>query len=458
MLLPFHSYRLRSRKAAQTRLLNCYAEAAPPEGKSPHMIQGMAGIRSFATIATGPQRAAIQFGGALYCVAGGTFYSVNSAGVETSIGSVTGTGRIDIAKNTSQIAILVEPDLWVYESGTLTQVSDADFTSRGAKKMAVLDNYGGFVEPDSGRFFVCDLADFTVYDALDFATAEGAPDNLVSIESNQRQFVLFGEESLELWDNIGGSGFPFERVPNGYVENGCGAKDSTCAADNTVFWLDQDRIFRRLNGITPTRVSKEGCEQQWQDYSTVADAVAYSYVHDGHTFIVLRFPTAGATWVYDINTGEWHERQSYGYDHWRAAWVVKCYNKTLVGDTQTGNIGEIHSTTYSEWGGILNREATSGVVNGQGKRLFHDRVELDMDVGNGLETGQGSDPVVMMDISDDGGINFRAKPNRSIGITGQTRKKVHWDGVGSSYERVYRWRCTDPVPFVINAAQLNVRP
>lgn len=457
MELPFHSYRLRSKKAAQSRLLNCYAEQAPPEGRSPLVIQGMAGTRSFASIATTPQRAAIKFGNVLYSVAGNSFYYVDVSGAETLIGTLNANGSVDIAKNTAQVAILIEPDLWVFNGSTLTQVTDADFTSRGAKKMAVLDNYGGFVEPNSGRWFICDLNTFTVYDPLDFATAESAPDDLVSIEATSGQFMLLGEETSELWDNVGGSGFPFVRAANGIIQCGCGAKDATCVADNSVFWLDQDRLFRRLEGITPRRVSQYGCEQKWQDYARVDDAVAYSYVHDGHTFIVLRFPTAGATWVLDINTGEWHERQSYGYDHWRAAWVVKCYDKTLVGDTQTGNIGEIHSTTYTEWGNVLLREATTGVTYAESRWAFFDRLELDVEVGQGTETGQGSDPQLMNEVSDDGGINFRSRPNRSLGTTGQTRKTVHWDGCGRSRERVNRFRVTDPVPFAIYAGRQDVR-
>ncbi|HEX7114967.1 MAG TPA: packaged DNA stabilization protein [Steroidobacter sp.] len=417
----------------------------------------MAGIASWSTIAKSPQRAAINFGGTLYSVAGDTFYRVSSNGTETSIATGLPSGSVDIAKNTSQIAVLIEPDLWVYESGSLTQVTDTDFTSRGAKKMAVLDNFGGFIEPGSGRFFICDLADFTVYDSLDFATAEALPDNLLSIESNQRQFVLFGEESIELWDNVGGSGFPFLRVSNGYVESGVVGKDATTVADNTVFWLDQYRIMRRLEGITPRRISHDGVEQQWQDYETVSDAKVWSYVYDGHTFIVVHFVTQGATWVYDINTGEWHERASYGYDHWRAAWVVNCYGKTLVGDTETGNIGEIDAGTHTEWGGILSREATSGVVYAENRWAFHDRLELDMDVGNAPVTGQGSDPQIMLEVSDNGGIDFRALPNKSLGSTGEFRKRVHWDGLGRSRERVYRFRVTDPVPFVIAAARLDVR-
>lgn len=430
---------------------------SPPEGRSPITIQGIAGTVPFATHIAGPQRAATQLGGQLHAVSGNDFIRVSASGAITRIGTVSGSGRVDIARNNSQIAILIEPDLWVYDGITLSQVTDVDFIARGAKRMAVMDNYGAFVEPNSGRWFICDLADFTVYDSLDFATAEGNPDELVSIESNNRQFILFGEESTEIWDNTGAQGFPFERNPNGYVECGCGAPNSTCTADNTVYWIDRDRLARKLEGNVARRISHEGVEQRWQDYSTIADAYAFSYAFDGHTFVVFTFPTAGATWVHDINTQEWHERQSYGFDHWRAAWVLKIYDKTLVGDTQTGAIASLNATTYTEWGQTLLREGTSGAITDSGRWIFHDRLELDLDVGNVPLTGQGSAPEIMLDISDDGGVTFRSKSNRSLGATGNYTKRVHWDRCGRSRERVYRFRVTDPVPFVVSASRLDVR-
>lgn len=456
MDLPFHSYRLRSKKAAQTRLLNCYASQQPPEGKSPTLINGIAGIKPFATIAGDSQRAAIKFGNALYCVVSNSVLKVDAAGESTLIGTVSGGGRVDMAKNPTQLAVLVEPNLWVYDGSSFSQVTDNDFTSRGAKRMAVMDNYGAFIPPDSSQWFICDLADFTVYDALDFATAEGNPDKLLSVESNNRQFVLFGEETIELWDNTGASGFPFERNPNGFIETGCGAAYSTISVDNTVYWIDQDRMARRLEGNVARRISHEGVEEKWQDYAIVSDAYSISYVYDGHTFVMFTFPSAGATWVYDINTQEWHERQSYGHDHYRAAWVVKCFDKTLVGDTQSGNIGEIDAKTYSEWGNVLYREATSGVI-ANGSWMYFDRLELDLDVGNVPLTGQGSAPEIMLDVSNDGGVTFRARSNRSLGETGNYRKTVYWDRGGRSKQRVVRYRVTDPIPFVVTGSRYDVR-
>lgn len=408
-------------------------------------------------MSAGPQRAAIDFQNGLYTLSGSQFVRVGPNGTQTLIGSVSGSGRADIAKNTAQIAVLVAPNLWVYDGVTLTQVTDVDFVARGASRMSVMDNYGAFIEPNSGRWFICDLADFTVYDSLDFATAEGNPDNLVSIETNNSQFILFGEKSGEMWDNLGGSGFPFQRNVNGFFETGCGAAESTCTVDNTVYWIDQDRLARRLEGNIARRISHDGVEQKWQDYSTISDAYAYAYVFDGHTFVVFTFPTAGATWVYDINTQEWHERQSYGYDHWRASWVVKAYDRTFVGDTQSGAIGEMLANVSSEWERPLVREATTGAVVDGGRDIYHDRLELDLDVGNAPLTGQGSAPEIMIEYSNDGGVTWRSKSNRSLGATGDYTRRVHWDRLGHSRQRAYRYRVSDPVPFIVAGQRLDAR-
>ncbi len=457
MQLPFHSYRLRSKKSAQTRLLNCFASQQPEEGRAPAMIQGMAGIDTFVEIAKTPQRAAINYAGSLYSVAGSSFIRIDQFGVKTTIGDVFGTGRVDIAKIVGQVAILVEPNLWVYDGGTLTQVTDPDFTQRGAKRMATLDSYGAFIEPGTGRWFICDLGDFTVYDPLNFASAEASPDDLLSIESNSNQFVLFGEDSIELWDNVGGSGFPFERNINGVIECGLASQEGTTTADNTVYWIDQNRIARRLEGNVARRISTDGTEQKWQEYATINDARVFSYVYDGHTFVVYTFPSAGATWGYDINTQEWHERASYGYGYWRAKWIVKAYEKTFVGDTETGNIGELNFRSYSEWGQPLLREGTTGAMVDGGRWVQHDSLKLTLDVGNAPPLGQGSVPEIMLDVSDDGGVTFRARSNRPMGEMGHYKTQIEWLRNGRSRERVYRFRVSDPLPFIVIDGQMKVR-
>ncbi len=83
-------------------------------------------------------------------------------------------------------------------------------------------------------------------------------------------------------------------------------------------------------------------------------------------------------------------------------------------------------------------------------RVFHDRLAIVCDVGVGLTSGQGSDPQIMLDYSDDGGITWLSLPNRSLGPIGQYGVQVHWDGLGSSLKpRVFRAAVSDPVKVMV---------
>ena len=64
----------------------------------------------------------------------------------------------------------------------------------------------------------------------------------------------------------------------------------------------------------------------------------------------------------------------------------------------------------------------------------------------GLTTGQGSDPKVMLEKSDDGGLTWDALPDRPWGKRGQTERRAVWYSLGSARERVYRASVSDPVP------------
>lgn len=466
LILPFHSYEHRSRQVASRRLVNCFAEQMPTQGKSPLCLLKAAGINPWTTLPTGSARGMGVYLGQLYVVAGSTLYRVSSAGAVTSIGSVSGSGRvtmasIDTASGGKQLVIVCEPNGYVYDGSTLVQITDTDFTGWGAVTVDSVDNFALFVEPNSGRWFASDVKDATSVGGLSFATAEGAPDNLLTLLVDHRQIFLFGEDSVEIWYNAGGDpDFPFLRETNGYIEVGCAARGSPAKADNTVFWLDNHRIARRLNDYVPQRISTHAVEQAWSEYSTVADAWAFTFVQEGHWFYVLNFPTAGATWNYDIATGEWHERRSRHADGhegvWRVSAAAYCYGLNIVGDSASGALGTIDPEVYTEWGNTMRMEWTYPAVYSDGKRAFHRRLQITFEAGVGLTTGQGSDPEVMLYASDDGGVTFDAIPNRTIGAIGEYRKRAVWQRLGSSRDRVYRGAISDPVPVTVWDTQLEV--
>jgi hypothetical protein len=68
-------------------------------------------------------------------------------------------------------------------------------------------------------------------------------------------------------------------------------------------------------------------------------------------------------------------------------------------------------------------------------------------------TGYGGN--VTLEISSDGGFNFGPKLPRSLGVTGRWMPKVRWMMLGTANDRVFRIRCSDPVPFNIHAVAVD---
>lgn len=461
--LPVHSYAHSSRPVGCERLVNCFAERAPPEGKAPVSLMRSPGLRPFASFSGNPTaRGIFAWNGALYAGDAQFFYSVTSAPTATLLGLITGNNRATFGVNSHQLVICCSPDAFVWDGTTFSQITDPDYTSRGGAQCSSLDNYILFREPNSGRFFCSDLDDALSYDALNFATAEGYPDNIIGMIVDHRQIVLAGSNSIELWVNVGSSGFPFARDSNGFLEIGCAAGDTFAKADNSIYWLADDLTVRRLDGYTPVRVSQHGVEQAIRTY-TVSDAYAFGYTQDGHVFYVLTFPTSAHTWVLDVTTGEWHERASYGNTRWTPSSTANAFGKVFVQSSTTAHLSSLDPDYYQDFSdpvvnptGILRSEWTYGSVYNAGHRTFHSNFQVLAETGVGLTVGQGSAPEMGLDVSDDGGRTWRAMPNKSLGAIGRYRNRVRWQRLGSSRDRVYRNWVSDPVKVTVADAELEV--
>jgi hypothetical protein len=457
--LPVASSRHRSPPASTSRLVNAMVEALPPDAKTPSVLVRAPGVSQWGTCGTGPIEGLHADHGLLYAVSGGGFYSITSGATATFRGAVGSSAEIDMDSNTTAVVIVSPPLAYSYTPGTTTfaAISDSDFTARGAGDVEHLDGYMLFREPSTGRFFASDLNSVSAYDSLMFATAEGSPDALVGLKVDHRNAVLFGEKTVELWENTGASGFPFERMINGLVEIGCINGKTVAKGDNSVWWVADDYTVRRLEGMTPMRVSHHPLEK-WLLDATLASMRGYFYSLEGHLCYVLTAPEG--CWVFDVTTQQWHERATYDETSWNWANPVRFAGKVLVGSTDSNVIGELDPEYYYELGETLRMEWTYQPVYAEGARAFHDRLDLIIETGVGLTSGQGSAPEVMLSFSDDGGRTWVNLPNRSLGAIGAYTTRVFWAGLGScasAHGRVYRAAVSDPVRVAITDTILTVR-
>lgn len=435
-----------------------YAEKQPPDAKTDVAVFGCPGMLWFVTCGSGPIRGMHKMGGVAYVVSGPTLYSVSSAGVATAIGgAISGIGPVKMDDNGTQLIIVNGTNGYIYSALIgFVLISDPDFNA--ADTVQFFDQRFTFDWKNTNKWFASDLLDGTSYNALVFASAETRPDNVKAVVLNKQILLVFGEKTIEPWQDVGAANFPFERVPGVVIERGLAAAHATAKEDNSVFFLGEDRRFYRLDGLTPVGVSTPAIDAEWQTYTTVSDAFCFSYAWAGHKFVTVTFPTANRTFEYDISTGYWHERESWDVNgrnlgRWRASCHLSCYDKELIGDVYSGKIGYLSASTYTEFDTTVQALATSPPIHLDRKRVFTSRFELDIEAGVGITDGQGSDPQVMLRYSNDGGRTMSTRQIwKSAGKIGEYRTRLRWNRMGQSRERVYEVTISDPVKRTIIAA------
>lgn len=461
------SYVARSVNAADNRMVNLYPEAIPEGGKEAGFLSRAPGLRLLGTAGVGPCRGMWQFGSYGYVVSGDKLYRIDSMWTATELGTVTGSGPVSMSDNGTQLFVACNPDAFIYNVSTnsFQQIVDPDFP--GAVTVGYIDGYFVFNAPNSQQFYVTAILDGTDIDALDFASAEGSPDGLVSLIVDHREVWLFGTNSVEVWYDAGTPDFPLARIQGAFNEIGCAATYSVAKLDNGLFWLGADArgqgVVYRANGYTGQRVSTHAVEWQIQQYGSLSDAIGYTYQQDGHAFYVLNFPSANATWVYDVATNSWHERAGFAYGRFtrhRGNCQMAFNSQIVIGDYESGNFYAFDMEVYSDNGDIQKwLRSWRALPTGQNnlKRTAQHSLQLDCQTGVGITTGQGSDPQVMLRWSDDGGHTWSSEHWRSMGKIGEYGYRTIWRRLGMTLklrDRVYEVSGTDPVKIAIVGAEL----
>ena len=458
--LGIQTYESRSLPVSAQRVVNLYQEISPQEAKTKLLFLGTPGLKLFTTVGAGPIYGMHNMDGILYVVSGNDLWQVNSDGTTINRGSLGFVnGRVDISENKSQLFIVLpNTQAFVYTAAllTLTQVTATGFP--GATSTIFLGSYTLVNKPSSRQFFWSTPLDSTAWDALDFESAEITSDNIVQVFSSQQELWVFKETSTELFNLTTDFNLPFQAQANASMNRGCAAQFSIVNIESAIYWLGDDRVIYATNGYRPQRVSNHGIEDVINKMTVISDAFGFYYNEEGHKFYILTFPTEMRTFCYDVMTGLWHERESVGLGRWRPNAFANCYNKNYVGDFQSGKLYEISLETYDEDGVHIERINTFPPVFQENKRIIFDRLNIDMETGVGLVVGQGSDPQIMLDWSDDGGFTWSHQNWRTFGMIGNRTRRVTYRRLGQGRERVFRIKGSDPVKVGIYNAFVDVRP
>jgi hypothetical protein len=450
------------------RLINMYPITSETgTSKSVAALRSIPGYDLYATAGGGAIRGAKRSAnGRAFVVSGDTLYEITSGGSATSRGTVlTFTSRVSIAENQTQMMIVdgTYGYIYTYATDTLTQITDIDFPT--CATVTYLDGYFIVPETDTNNFYISAINNGLSWDALDFTNAAAGPDSIVSCFADGGNLWVFGQETTEVFTNTGNAEFPFERIDQAISATGCAAAHTVQSFDNTVVWLGVDDkgkgIVWKASGYSASRISTQAIESKIASVNDFSDSYAYVYHEQGHIFYVLQISNLDTTLVYDGSTQAWHERMWYDSDNIEMAkHRGSCHfffdNKNLIGDRENGKI-YVQSLAYYDFDGDeIQRERVSPHMQDEKKNISFSNFELDIETGVGLQSGQGSDPQISMQYSDDGGRTWSNERFTTIGAAGKYKNRVRWSRCGSARDRVWKVRYTEPTEFQINEAYFNV--
>jgi hypothetical protein len=77
--------------------------------------------------------------------------------------------------------------------------------------------------------------------------------------------------------------------------------------------------------------------------------------------------------------------------------------------------------------------------------VLHHTLQIDCEMGVGLASGPGSDPMLILRWSDDGGATWTFERTATLGKIGERRARARFLRLGRSRSRIYEASITDPV-------------
>lgn len=431
------------------RLINAYAEDMGDEGKVRFPLRASPGLKPFGTAPVAlPIRGTMPVGGLLYTVSGQALFPVDTTGMFGSdIGGIPGTAPVFMAINQRkphpEVAIVVDGNRFILLANptapVLTSIADVDLPPPIA--VIYVDGYFLYAIED-GRVFVSGINDGGNINALAFFTAEGQPDGLVSMGVRAREVFLFGQTSIEVWENDGRNiPAPFSRSLGTFIEHGCIARNSVTNFAETLAWIDDEGIVRLASGYTPTRISNHAVERAIEDLTDTERAAisGLTYTVAGHRFLQL----SSAQWSWDFNerTGLWNERQSYLLSRSRGAVSTVFNGKQIIGDFENGQLYELDRKTFDEAGNALIWTIRAPIQHAYPSKLKFSAFYADLIPGVGLnETDPAlKDPKAMLRYSDDGGHTWSNTRELAVGKIGEKGKRIRANNLGKTGEDGRTW-------------------
>jgi len=422
------------------------------------------GIVQFTT-GPGIDRGGIEWQGVCYRVMGTKLVTVSSTGVVTILGDVGSGGLVTFTYSFELLAIASGGRLYYWNPVTsvLAQVTDPDLGT--VLDVVWVDGY--FMTTDGEFLIVTELTNPFDVNPLKYGSSEIDPDPVVALIKLRNEVYAINANTIEVFDNVGGSFFPFNRIDGAQVQKGAVGTHACCEFMQRIAMVGGGRgeapsVYLAANATTEKIATRE-IDQILEEYSeaTLSQILLEQRVEKDHIFLYIHL--LDKTLVFDGTTSAalgqlvWFvlTTTTAGFAQYRARNFIYCYDKWILGDPQSSNLGIVSEDISSHWGQIVRWEfGTTIVYNESLGAVFH-QMELVSLTGS---VALGLDPTISTSYSIDGK-SYSQDRFIKVGTTGSPAKRLVWFQQGFMRNwRIQRFRGTSDAHISVARLEAQIEP
>lgn len=420
---------------------------------------GIVAVASF----DGKDRGGINWNGVHYRVMGNELVTIDEDGTYTVIGDVVGSSQVTIWYSFDYLAIASNKIFYLYDGETLTSVIDEDLGD--VIDFVWVDGY--FLTTDGSYLVVTELGDPFSVNPLKYGSSEINPDPIVSLEKLRNEVYVLNRYTIEVFNNIGGSLFPFSRIDGAQIEKGCIGTHASCVFMDAISFLggginEPPSIWIGVNG-NATKIATREIDTILSKYTEyeLGEVILESRTDKGHRFLYVHLNDI--TLVYDASSSIsikqpiWFTLGSglNKDERYRAKNFVYCNDIWYCGDTKENNIGYLDNSISSHYGDTIGWHFSTQILYSEGRGAIFHELELVSLTGR---VKLGEDPTIWTSYSKDG-VTFSQEKSIKAGKIGDRLKRLVWFRNGNmSNTRVQKFRGTSDSHLSIARLEARIEP
>lgn len=299
--------------------------------------------------------------------------------------------------------------------------------------------------------------------STDTLTAFSFGDHILRLKGKNNYLMVFGQRSTEFWQVTASAEAPFQPVRGLSQKWGLAAKWSLAETQSGFVFLGESvnggYHICKLSGASITPIVDHEFEAVLLDYAQanqLSDAVGTLVDWQGHAMYFLRFPSAGKSWMLDMNTNVWSETGS-GTGPFLGTISAGWGGQTYIGGFD-GKLYKFDEEVYADGDSFMPREIITRHFWKDLDRVVVDSLRVDFETGKGLVAGQGVDPQIMLQWSKDNGRTWSDEIWTTMGKLGEYYTRAEWRRLGMGRDFLFKIRVTDPVKFAIAGLSIRAQP